>query len=306
MTKPPILRILIDTAHEAAAGRWAVMLRGPGAEVWTHPADVPPGGRADVVVTDAAARETPLFGWGDAAVVEIGSGDVEIREGHRTVVGLPDDVTGRELRLACRLLGRIVTLRRQQHREARLRRRLAEEASTDPLTGLPNRRAWDAVLGERLRCLSERPDTGRGPMLPPCPALLCVAVVDLDHFKPVNDAHGHATGDAVLRCAARALREGLRPDDFVARLGGDEFALLLEVPDAATAASVIDRVRRRIPPALSAAGQPVVTASAGYQVVPPPSEPCPASPTPESLLAAADAALRQAKQQGRDRTVEAR
>jgi len=291
-----MLRILIDTSHEGAAGRWAAMLRGPDAEVWTHPADVPSGGRADVVVTEDDARETPLFGWGDAAVVEIGSGKAGIREGRRTVVGLPDDVTGRELRLACRLLGRIVALRREQDREARLRRRLAEEASTDPLTGLPNRRAWDEVLAERL-------ESGPGPAAPPCPALLCVAIVDLDLFKPINDTHGHTTGDAVLRAAGRALREGLRPDDFVARLGGDEFALLLEVPDAATAATVIDRVRRRIPPALSAAGQPVVTASAGYQVALRPDEPRLPTSTPESLFGAADAALREAKQQGRDRVI---
>jgi len=296
MSEPPMLRILIDTSHQAAAGRWAAMLRGPDTEVWTEPADVPPGGRADVVVTEDDARETPLFGWGDAAVVAIGSGEAEIREGRRTVVVLPDDVTGRELRLACRLLGRIVALRREQDRETRLRRRLAEEASTDPLTGLPNRRAWDEVLAERLESRS-------GSAGPPCPALFCVAIVDLDLFKPVNDTHGHGTGDAVLRCAARALREGLRPDDFVARLGGDEFALLLEVPDAAAAATVIDRVRCRIPTALSAAGQPVVTASAGYQVASLPDAEHRETRTAEDIFATADAALRRAKQQGRDRTI---
>jgi len=291
-----MLRILIDTGQEAAAGRWAAMLRGPEAEVWTHPADVPPGGRADVVVTEDATREAPLFGWGDAAVVEIGSGEAEIREGRRTVVVLPDDVTGRELRLACRLLGRIVALRREQQREAGLRRRLAEEASTDPLTGLPNRRAWDAVLAERLE---SRPGLAGPPRL----VLLCVAIVDLDLFKPINDTHGHATGDAVLRTAARALREGLRPHDFVARLGGDEFALLLEVPDAAAAATVIDRVRRRIPAALRAADIPEVTASAGYHVTPEPGETGHEPLTPDDLFRAADGALREAKQRGRDRVI---
>jgi diguanylate cyclase (GGDEF)-like protein len=163
---------------------------------------------------------------------------------------------------------------------------LAEEAATDPLTELPNRRAWEAMLAERVVAL---PSGGR----------LCVAIVDLDRFKPVNDTHGHTVGDDVLRTAGHALREGLRPDDFVARLGGDEFALLLAVPDASTAQAVVDRVRKRVAAALSDAALPVVTASAGWQVLEVPGE----SSTPEATMAAADASLREAKQQGRDRTV---
>jgi len=306
MTETSPLRILIQSRREAAARRWAEMLREPGVEVWLGPEDTPPGGRPDVVLADARIEtETGTIGRdgpGGAAVVEIGpggeEGEAELSGAPRPDLVLPDDVTGRELRLVCRLLGRIAALRRRHRREARLRRRLAEEASTDPLTGLPNRRAWDEVLGERL-------ESRLGPAGPSCPALLCVAIVDLDHFKPINDTHGHATGDAVLRTAAGALREGLRPDDFVARLGGDEFALLIEVPDAASAATVVGRVRRRIPAELSAAGQPVVTASAGYQLVPHLDQTRGKTPTPEDLFTAADAALRQAKQQGRDRTIAA-
>ncbi len=299
-----MLRILIDSCREAAAGRWAEMLRGPDTQVWTDAAAVPPGEQADVVLSDALDRATqpslpsppalaapaptsPLASG--AAVVAIGLDEGHANDGNRTVVTLPDDVAGRELRLVCRLLGRIVALERQHRDQAQLRDRLVEEAATDPLTGLPNRRAWEAVLAERS---AARPCRGR----------LCLAIVDLDLFKRINDSLGHAVGDAVLRVAAQTLREGLRPDDFVARFGGDEYALLLRVPSAATAAAVVDRVRRRIPTALSEAGQPVVTASAGFHVSTEPRPEGNLPGSPQQVFAMADKALRQAKRLGRDRT----
>ena len=106
----------------------------------------------------------------------------------------------------------------------------------DPLTSVGNRRAWEERLtGEFLRARrSERP--------------LSLIVCDFDHFKAVNDLHGHATGDAVLRLGAALLAGRVRPSDFVARLGGDEFAILC--PDtslaaaAALASDIGDRTRR--------------------------------------------------------------
>ena len=121
---------------------------------------------------------------------------------------------------------------------------------TDPLTGLPNRRAWDEALARRRRQTD---------------AAACVAILDLDHFKRVNDAHGHAAGDAVLRATGDALRRGLRQDDFVARLGGDEFGLLLSMPNAPTAAAVLDRVRAALPEHLARQGAERVTASVGFR-----------------------------------------
>ncbi|MFC1596789.1 GGDEF domain-containing protein [Planctomycetota bacterium] len=205
-------------------------------------------------------------------------------------VRLPADVSERELRLACRLLAEVVRLRRENHARTETHRRLAEEALTDPLTGLPNRRAWDGAIRRWI-------DTAAGST-----RQICLAIIDLDHFKRVNDTHGHATGDDVLRAAGQVISDGLRQADFVARLGGDEFGLLLLVRDEATARAVLERVRGRLPSELAQRGRPPVTASAGFRLTPPGSPAAPL-PSPESLFIAADAALRQAKHDGRDRTV---
>ena len=131
---------------------------------------------------------------------------------------------------------------------------------------------------------------------------LCLAVIDLDHFKRVNDVHGHAVGDEVLRQAGQVISGGLREDDFVARLGGDEFGLLFSVPDEPTARAVVDRVRRGLPSGLARAGAEVVTGSAGFELTTAGAT-SPALPSPDRLFQAADTALREAKRQGRNRTV---
>jgi diguanylate cyclase (GGDEF)-like protein len=96
-----------------------------------------------------------------------------------------------------------------------LRRRLEEQARSDDLTGLANRRAWR----ERLAVEIARAERNRGP--------LCLAVIDLDHFKAYNDTHGHHAGDVALRDTARAWEVQTREVDLLARLGGEEFVLLL-------------------------------------------------------------------------------
>jgi diguanylate cyclase (GGDEF)-like protein len=101
---------------------------------------------------------------------------------------------------------------------AELERRLAvleRLAATDELTGLLNRRGFEAQLKRAMAAASRYQEEG------------VLVYVDLDGFKPVNDAYGHAAGDEVLRRVARALSESVRPTDYVARLGGDEFAVLL-------------------------------------------------------------------------------
>ena len=74
---------------------------------------------------------------------------------------------------------------------------------------------------------------------------LCLAVLDLDQFKEINDTQGHAAGDRVLQAVGQSFRKYLRQDDFVARLGGDEFGLLLWAPGEAEAAAIVDRLKRR-------------------------------------------------------------
>jgi diguanylate cyclase (GGDEF)-like protein len=265
-------KILILADQPASARRWAEMLEGLDADLWLSPAEVPPDVRPEIILTDSRPVDDPEVG-----VVRIGGGGA-------ADVTLSEDMTARELQLACRLLAQIVRLRRRERSAAELRRRLIEQSLTDPVTGLPNRRAWDEALAARLAA------PGRAP--------LCLAVLDLDCFKRINDTHGHAVGDEVLRAAGEALCAGLRQEDFVARLGGDEFGLLLWVPNAASAATVVERVRAELPHRLVQAGTHRISASAGYCLSSPES-PC----SPGDLFAAADAAQREAKRRGRDCTV---
>jgi len=124
---------------------------------------------------------------------------------------------------------------------------------------------------------------------------LSVAMLDLDHFKRVNDTHGHLVGDAVLRSVAARMREALRDDDLVGRYGGEEFLLILRGAPLATATSVSDRLRKRI------SAEPVehdglhvhVTASIGIAQLGP-GEDAPA------LIGRADQALYRAQNMGRD------
>ncbi|HEY5428200.1 MAG TPA: sensor domain-containing diguanylate cyclase [Solirubrobacteraceae bacterium] len=152
---------------------------------------------------------------------------------------------------------------------------LAGEAQTDPLTGLPNRRAWDAALANALAEDALAEDGS-----------LAIAMLDLDHFKAFNDAHGHPAGDRLLKETAAAWRGMLRGGDLVARLGGEEFGLLLRDCDGDIAAEVTERVRCCVPRG--------GTCSAGIVIAAP-------GESADVVVARADAALYEAKSRGRDR-----
>jgi two-component system, cell cycle response regulator len=158
-------------------------------------------------------------------------------------------------------------------------------ASTDALTGLLNRRALLDAL-ERERARSERHKY-------PFSLLL----LDIDHFKLVNDTHGHAAGDAVLAGVARALETVARRSDFVARWGGEEFVVALPQTSEAGARVAAERVRRGIAQGTYAIGGGEllrVTASIGVASAE-------ARWKPDAVLAAADAAMYSAKANGRNR-----
>jgi diguanylate cyclase (GGDEF)-like protein len=201
-------------------------------------------------------------------------------------VVLPADVLPRELILACQLLTQVVRLRRRLQEGTRLGDTWREQASCDPLTQLPNRRAWEDEV--RRRC-----QIARSSQQP-----LCVALLDLDYFKQVNDGWGLAAGDQLLAAAAAALRQSLRQDDFVARLGGDEFGLLLSGLDATAAAGVIERVRAGLPARIAQSTPFVTSASVGCCMYD-----CQSELSAQQLFDRADQARRKAKSQGRDQLV---
>ncbi len=149
---------------------------------------------------------------------------------------------------------------------------LTDEAHTDSLTRLPNRRAWEERL--LLAGVSRQP--------------LFVALFDIDRFKQYNDTHGHPEGDRLLREAASAWRGAMRATDFLARIGGEEFALLISGVDLETAQSLVERLRAATP-----LGE---TCSAGIALR------GRGEPLDEAVVRA-DRALYQAKSDGRDRSV---
>lgn len=160
---------------------------------------------------------------------------------------------------------------------------LGEQARHDPLTGLYNRRGFDERFADALASTLRR----REP--------LSVLLFDIDHFKRINDTHGHAVGDVTLRSIAMLLGERLRQTDVIARFGGEEFIVLLHDTDAQEALAVADSVIAIV----AGTSFPVVdhvTVSCGIAQL------RPASDDGDALVQRADAALYRAKHAGRNRS----
>jgi diguanylate cyclase (GGDEF)-like protein len=204
-----------------------------------------------------------------------------LRAGARDVIAKPVDA----LELVARVELHLEVARLQSELAAK-NASLAEMARTDALTGLPNRRRLEEALAHEW----SRAQRYGHP--------LAVAIADIDHFKRVNDAYGHAAGDVVLKAVGACLRKSVRASDIVGRWGGEEFvAVLCANEDGATRAAekwrktvgalVVEANDARITPKLSigVAARNASTAS------------------PAALLAAADEALYEAKRGGRDRVV---
>lgn len=158
------------------------------------------------------------------------------------------------------------------------------KALIDPLTGLPNRAAW----GERLAHEVEQWQAHGNPLL--------IAMLDLDHFKRINDGYGHLAGDKVLKIVAAQLRKHLRPNDFVARFGGEEFVLLIPDTTLAAGLQVLEKLRSAIAACpFHFKGEPVtLTCSIGLA-------PFKLADRSEQVLKRADEALYRAKDNGRNR-----
>jgi diguanylate cyclase (GGDEF)-like protein len=150
------------------------------------------------------------------------------------------------------------------------------EMRTDPLTGVANRRAFDDQLERML-------NTHQDALEPP----LGIAMLDLDHFKRVNDEQGHLAGDRILQELAQLLKPTLRDGDMLARFGGEEFVILMPRTPLRAACSLAERIRQRVEEKLA------TTLSIGVAANLP-------GETSTDLLSRADAALYTAKQEGRN------
>jgi diguanylate cyclase (GGDEF)-like protein len=163
------------------------------------------------------------------------------------------------------------------------RRELERLSVTDPLTGLNNRRRMMETLENEVRRSRRLNHT------------FSVLMGDIDYFKRYNDAHGHPAGDQVLKRVATVLRETTRDVDFIARYGGEEFFVLMPEVNGRSAAEVVRRIRQRLAAERFPAGS--VTMSFGVAEFPANGE------SGDTLIAVADAALYQAKNEGRDQVV---
>lgn len=258
----------VSRSIETVAGRSPGQLLGTRALEMVHPSD----------------RDLALVGHRDAIQTPTGTQIVEYRaqvaggalrwfEAHiRAVTDEHGAVTGT-----------VSMIRDVSHRKSR-EAELSRAASTDPLTGLVNRRVFDAALAARLDTAARG---GRGG---------CVAVFDLDHFKAVNDRFGHDVGDHVLQCFARIAQGVVGTDDVVARLGGEEFGILFPDADIARAQQLSERLRATLAGSRLTHGGIWVelTASAGIATID-------GGASAAAVLRAADRALYVAKAEGRDR-----
>ncbi len=307
-----VAQVQIVTRSEERRRSWGAALAAAGLGV-IGPSDMSPDALPDVVLTDLpfSAQESdaaaPPAQGGMVYVASAsdilpgkyeGTGPFVDLEGPPRVA-LPADASVREIVLACQLLAPIVRLRRSQRDATERETRWKRLADTDPLTGLMNRRAFTEQLLSFLRSAGGAQSC-------------CLALLDLDRFKPVNDEIGHSAGDALLRQVAERLTAGVRKGDLVCRLGGDEFALALFGAPPDIAGKLVERLRQAVGGEDAEAGYRIA-ASAGWAMLPIAAETNAAQGTIHSdhqaetlyqqAFEAADANLRAAKSAGRNQTI---
>jgi diguanylate cyclase (GGDEF)-like protein len=282
----PVVVVFVMFALLMAFGprlpRWALALLGPiGVVLIGYALATTPGpGDAAVLYALPVFWTTFFFGRRGAGAI-IGC----VAVGHAvSLLAMPasDAYPGRWIDVMVSVCGVALVVLVLERRNELLLERLASEARTDPLTGLLNRRGFDEHTAREF-AHAHRDGTS-----------IALVMLDIDHFKQVNDEWGHVVGDRVLAHFARVLASEARVIDVAARLGGEEFAVLMPSSDAAGAEAFIERVRNclgsprpDLPPVRVSAGVVATTDPPDVQVV----------------LERVDSALYAAKRGGRDRTV---
>jgi diguanylate cyclase (GGDEF)-like protein len=224
------------------------------------------------------------------AAAAIGEGKLEVRakvEGKDEIAELGESFNSmaKAIQLYTDDLEHIIDERTDELKQAN--KRLEQLATTDQLTGVWNRRYFDDAARRALEVArrNERP--------------LCIALVDTDKFKTINDTWGHPVGDEVLKAVANVLAENARKADLVARIGGEEFAILMPEVGIGLAGEATERMRAALEedvrPRVPAIGERKVTASFGVAAFEK------AGDRLEDLLSAADEALYRSKTEGRNR-----
>ena len=237
---------------------------------------------ARAIADRIADRAATVYGLGNVVAAPLLAGERPVGAiilSRRSREAWPD--SARRLLDAAALEAAVALERAYTVREAEAR------AATDPLTGLPNRRYFDEFCG----LLARRRRSGDA---------VGVLMIDIDRFKALNDRHGHAVGDEVLKAVAGAIAAAVRDDDVPARVGGEEFAVLLRNPGDGVAAEVGERVRQSVG-SLDLRGHGVdrISVSVGVAVAQGADEPI------GQIVDRADRALYRAKRTGRDRVVTA-
>jgi diguanylate cyclase (GGDEF)-like protein len=239
-------------------------------------------GQQQMIAERIAAGAGEVYGLANTLAAPLASGDSVIGAivlSHRTA-GVWSPTTRRLLNGAA-LEASSALSRAYSHQAAEA------QASTDALTGLPNRRYFDEFCG----LLARRRRSGDA---------VGVLMIDIDKFKVLNDTHGHATGDEVLRAVGGAIVGAVREDDVPARYGGEEFVVLLRNPSPEIALEVGERVRVAVASLdLRRLGVGGVSVSVGVAVARQADQPI------DELIARADQALYRAKRAGRDRVIAA-
>ncbi|MCK9692554.1 GGDEF domain-containing protein [Pseudomonas syringae] len=193
----------------------------------------------------------------------------------------------REREVASRLQGLAARVASMEQEALGFRTHLEEQrqkALIDPLTGLPNRAAWGERLEQEMARWQEEKNS------------LLVCILDLDHFKRINDGYGHLAGDKVLKIVANVFSKRLRANDFLARFGGEEFVMLLPATPPATGLTLLDELRAAVEscPFHFKGERVTITVSIGLTAFRP-------GERSDTAIKRADQALYKAKENGRNR-----